>query len=88
MPLLRSFMSGDLWSGVGEKRTELSYLQGASFVQYVLRGWGATRFRRLSVAIADGSLLDDAVKRAVRRQLGVSWPRFYAGWKSYVMTLP
>ena len=88
MPLARSFMSGDLWSGMRIKRTELAYLQGAAFVQYVLHGWGRKAFRRLAVDIADSDLLGDAVKAAVRRDLHVSWPRFYADWKAYVMTLP
>ena len=88
MPLLDSFMTGDLWSGVRVKRTELSYLQGAAFVQFVLRGWGRAAFRRLSADIANGSLTGGAIKTAVRRDLHVRWPRFYAGWKAYVMTLP
>ena len=88
LPLLGALAKRDLWNGASMTRVTLAYLEGAALVKYVLAGWGRAELRRLCVDISRTSLAPAAVKRVVRRDLGVSWPRFYAGWKTYVMTLP
>jgi hypothetical protein len=88
LPLLSLFASSDLWSGERMARVNLAYLAGGALVKYLIARWGLASMRRFSVDVADTSLCPTAVKRVVRRDLGVSWTSFYAGWTSYVMTLP
>jgi hypothetical protein len=88
LPLLKLFASRDLWSGNRMAKVELAYLEGGALVKYLIARWGLATMRRFSVDVADTSLRPAAVKRVVRRDLGVSWASFYAGWTSYVMTLP
>ena len=88
MPLIRALAKRDLWNGVAMTRVTLAYLEGGALVKYVLAGWGQAELRRFCVDIARSSLKPAAIERVVRRDLQVSWPRFYAGWKAYVMTLP
>ncbi len=88
MPLLGAFATNDLWSGAKPKRIELGYLEGGSFVKYILSRWGKTAVRRVSVDIADSDLSDAAIKRVIGRDLGLGWTSFYSGWEAYVATLP
>ena len=68
-------------------RVTLAYLEGGALVKYILAGWGKAAVKRFCVDVADSSLTRAAIKQVVRRDLHVSWGRFYSGWKSYVMTL-
>ena len=88
LPLLAALAKRDLWNGASMTRVTLAYLEGAALVKYVLAGWGQAELRRLCVDIARTSLAPAAVKQVVRRDLGVSWPRFYVGWEAFAMTLP
>jgi len=87
LPLLALFASSDLWSSDRMSRVNLAYLAGGALVKYLIARWGLATMRRFSVDVADTSLKPAAVKAVVRRDLGVSWPSFFAGWRSYVMTL-
>ena len=88
LPLLKLFASSDLWSNNRMTTVNLAYLEGGALVKYVIARWGLVTMRRFSVDVADTSLAPAAVEGVVRRDLGVSWASFYAGWTSYVMTLP
>ncbi len=88
LPLLSLFASSDLWSSNRMARVDLAYLEGGALVKYLIARWGLATMRRFSVDVANTSLRPAAVQGVVRRDLGVSWAGFYAGWKSYVMTLP
>jgi hypothetical protein len=88
MPLLATFAKPDLWNGVRMARVTLAYLEGGALVKYLLADWGQATVKRFCVNIADSSLTGAAIKQVVRRDLHVSWDRFYGGWKTYVMTLP
>jgi hypothetical protein len=87
MPLLSTFARPDLWTGVAMARVTLAYLEGGAMVKYILAEWGKAALKRFCVDVADSSLAGPAVKAVVRRDLHVSWGRFYAGWKAYVLTL-
>ena len=87
MPLLKAFARSDLWAGGSMSRVTLAYLEGGALVKYVLARWGQAALRRFSVDVADSALTGAAVARVVRGDLHESWGSFYAGWKSYVMTL-
>jgi hypothetical protein len=87
MPLLTTLAQPDLWTGVRMSRVTLAYLEGGALVKYILADWGQAAVRRVCIDIADSSLTGAAIKQVVRRDLHVSWGRFYRGWKSYVMTL-
>jgi hypothetical protein len=87
MPLLTSFARSDLWTGVAMARVTLAYLEGGALVKYILADWGKATVKRFCVDVADSSLTGPAIKQVVRDDLHVSWGRFYAGWKAYVMTL-
>jgi len=88
LPLLKLFAADDLWSDNRMAKVDLAYLEGGALVKYLIARWGLVAMRRFSVDVADTSLEPAAIRAVVRRDLGVSWPSFYAGWKSYVMTLP
>ena len=87
LPLLKLFASMDLWSSDRMATVELAYLEGGALVKYLIARWGVATMHRFAVDVADTSLKPAAIGRVVRRDLGVSWPAFYAGWTSYVMTL-
>ncbi len=87
MPLIMSFARPDLWTGVAMARVTLAYLEGGALVKYILADWGQAAVKRFCVDIADSSLTRAAIRQVVRRDFHMSWGRFYAGWKAYVMTL-
>jgi hypothetical protein len=88
LPLIDLFAAQDFWSGKSRSRTTLAYLESGAVVRYVLDRWGRNALRRLAVDLADSDLGRAEVRKAVRRDLGVSWDEFYGGWKAYVQTLP
>jgi hypothetical protein len=88
LPLIDLFAFNDFWSGNSRSRTTLAYLESGAVVSYVLDRWGVRTLRRFAVDVAASDLSEKAVRKAARRDLGVSWDEFYAGWKAYVQTLP
>jgi hypothetical protein len=38
--------------------------------------------------VGTSDLTESPIKFAVKRDLHVSWERFYDGWRAYVLTLP
>jgi hypothetical protein len=88
MPLLEEFAVGDLFMSGGPARVRLAYLESGAVVGYIVAHWGPVPLRRFVVEVADSSLSPHDIKEAVRRRLGESWTRFYAGLVQYVYTLP
>ena len=87
MPLITAFARPDLWTGVAMARVTLAYLEGGALVKYILADWGKAAVRRFCVDVANSTLTGPAIKQVVHDDFHVSWATFYAGWKSYVMTL-
>jgi len=88
MPLLDEFAVGDLFMNGGPARVRLAYLEGGAVVGYIVSHWGPASLRRFVLQVADSSLSPRDIKEAVRRLLGESWTRFYAGLVQYVYALP
>jgi len=57
-------------------------------VLYVLDRWGLAKLRPFVTAVADSDLSEEGIDKATRETLDVSWDKFYAGWKDYVLSLP
>jgi hypothetical protein len=87
-PLLRTFAMPNFWDGAHQSKITLEYLEAGSVVGYVLSGWGKATLHRFVVDVADSTLEPAAVKAVVRKDLGVSWPAFYEGWRTYTFGLP
>ncbi len=87
-PLLRTFAMPNFWDGAHQSKITLEYLEAGSVVGYVLSGWGKATLHRFAVDVADSTLEPAAVKSVVRKDLGVSWPAFYEGWRTYTFGLP
>jgi hypothetical protein len=88
MPLLEEFAVGDLYMSGGSARVQLAYLESGAVVGYIVAHWGPAPLKRFVLQVADSSLSPQAIKEVVRRLLGESWTRFYAGLVQYVYTLP
>jgi hypothetical protein len=87
-PLLQAIAYTDLWGGHTTEQIELLYEEGGSVVSYIVDTWGAGTLRRFLVDLGTTNLTETPIKLAVRRDLGVSWAQFVAGWRAYVPTLP
>ncbi len=87
-PLLQALAYGSLWQSNDLARVDLLYEEGGSLVRYILAGWGQRALRRFAVDVGTSDLSESPIKYAVKRDLNVSWDRFYSGWRSYVLTLP
>jgi len=87
IPLLSGMQTGDIWSGRSSDEVRLAYSEAGATVLYVRERWGVTRLRRWVHEMADCDQSDAAIKRVVRRDLGLSWPAFLRGWRAYVLSL-
>jgi len=85
---LQALAYGNLWQNNDIARVDLLYEEGGSLVRYILAGWGPRALRRFAVDVGTSDLTESPIEYAVKREFHVSWERFYAGWRSYVLTLP
>ena len=87
-PLVGALRTDDLWKGSTSQQVNLVYVEAGSVVDYVLKRWGLARVKPLVTAVADSDLKKDGLDEATRQSLGVSWTKFYGGWRRYVLALP
>jgi len=83
-----SLAIADLWAGASTGRVRFEYLEAGALAGYIIDHWSVDRYRRFSQAIANSTTSNTAIDQITRRELGVSWAQFYAGWTQYVSTLP
>ena len=85
-PLPESFAVADVWEGADMEDVGLGYDLGASLVDYVVSRWGAGKLRPF-VAVGRRGRADRGRhgRRRWAASLDVTWRRFYAGWRRYVL---
>ena len=87
-PLVGALRTDDLWKGSTSQQVNLVYVEAGSVIDYVLKRWGLARVKPFVTAVADSDLKKDGLDEATRQSLGVSWTKFYSGWRRYVLALP
>jgi hypothetical protein len=85
-PLPESFAVADVWDGNDDDAVRLGYELGGSLVDYVVVRWGASRLRPFVEAVAAAEPSEAGMDEALGDALGVSWGKFYAGWRRHVLT--
>jgi hypothetical protein len=88
VPLMEAMAYASLWQSNDIARVDLLYEEGGSLVRYILAGWGRRALQRFALDVGTSDLTESPIRYAVRRNLGVSWGRFYAGWRTYALALP
>jgi hypothetical protein len=88
VPLMQAMAYASLWQSNDIGRVDLLYEEGGSLVRYILAGWGRGALRRFALDVGTSDLTESPIRYAVQRDLHVSWGRFYAGWRDYVLALP
>jgi hypothetical protein len=84
-PLPESFAVADVWEGGKTEDVGLGYDLGASLVDYVVSRWGAGKLRPFAQSVAAAEPTEAGMDAALGDSLGVTWRRFYAGWRRYVL---
>jgi hypothetical protein len=84
-PLPGSFGVDDVWDGSGAESVSLGYELGGSLVEYVVGHWGPSRLRPFVQEVAAAEPTESGMDAALDDALGVSWSRFFAGWRRYVL---
>ena len=84
-PLPGSFAEEDLWEGNDGAAVALGYEVGGSLVEYVTARWGPARLRAFALAVAGAEPTEAGLDEALRGALGVTWRRFYEGWRRWVL---
>jgi hypothetical protein len=89
LPLKHALTIEDEWGDMSNDQIALAYLEGGSLVLYLEKYWGIKRAIRLARSLAGDTRLTEArVERACQEATGLTWYRFYEGWKTFVQTLP
>jgi hypothetical protein len=84
-PLPESFGVEDVWDGGDMDAIGLGYELGRSLVDYVDLRWGAGRLEEFVRAVAAAEPTETGMDIALGEALGVSWDRFYTGWRRFVL---
>jgi hypothetical protein len=84
-PLPESFSVADVWDGAEMEDVGLGYDLGASLVGYVVSRWGTGKLRQFVRAVAAAEPTEAGMDEALDGSLGVTWRRFYTGWRHYVL---
>jgi hypothetical protein len=84
-PLPESFGVDDVWDGGDMEAVGLGYEIGRSLVDYVDTHWGARHLEGFVKAVAAAEPTEAGMDAALGESLGVSWDRFYDGWRRFVL---